>query len=559
MRCDTTIGEWPIGTDQVDAWIGLPYWVLIGGIREGHVQEGSVNVEQNGDGVTRARCSVVNPQSTIAEGKTFSVIWRGATIFAGLLKTVTIITDQAESAFIYHVEADGWDSLLARHLITKTYTNVMAGQILRDAIVQSGVSLDGVSAGIVDDGIQILLADSDHVRVSDFVRDIGVAGGGIAFIDPYKQIQFRPSSVDVSSVQVVNARCETIQQMTDVDNYRNRQVVKVTGLNGTTTVTETRNDLAQQAIRIADEGGSGIYEDYISIKHPTSSVSGELSIMGQTYGYLTLRTYARNARRVTVTMRDPAPEIGQLVTVTLPGFSLSGTFIVMRKMWREVGGQFLFEVELWESSFQKLALESLLRIVGAGKASVSISANVFPNAQIFSTPGSGFTWTVPGGVTAAQFTTYGAGGGGSGAHGYQDFPGSIGGAGGKAVTIISVLAGQVYDIVVGTGGAAGVSISGISASPSTAGSNGTATYVSISAGPHLAQGDGGGGAPSSYTPPYNVPPLPGVNGGGFGDAVVVGGGSLGGAGGVDNASYPSTDYSATQPFDGNAGVFEVRW
>ncbi|MDP3599294.1 MAG: hypothetical protein Q8S75_20090, partial [Nitrospirota bacterium] len=189
---DAAIGEEPVLGSEVLSWIGLDYWLLVGGLREGAARMDTLSIEESGDGKSRCRCVVINPTVPIVDGKTCAVIWRGETVFSGLIRTLTIDGDQSEAVFLYSIEADGWDSLLARHTITKTYTNVMAGQILRDAIPASGLSLDGVTAGLVDDGIQLLLAEANHVRVADFIRDIGVAGGGVAFINPYKQIVFRP-------------------------------------------------------------------------------------------------------------------------------------------------------------------------------------------------------------------------------------------------------------------------------------------------------------------------------------------------------------------------------
>jgi hypothetical protein len=555
---DAAIGEEPVLGSEVRGWIGLDYWVLIGGLRVGEVATDSVDIEESGDGKSRCRCVAINPTVPIVDGKTCEVIWRGEAIFSGLIRTLTIDSDQAEAVFRYSIEADGWDSLLARHTITKTYSNVMAGQILRDAILASGLSLDGVTAGLVDDGIQLLLAEANHVRVSDFIRDIGVAGGGVAFINPYKQIVFRPLSVDVADMVITTARAETIQHMSDLDNYRNRQVVKVTGTSGAT-VTETRDDLVQQALRIADEGGSGIYEDYQEVKHPTSNVVGELSIMGQTVGFVQLRTYAKNARRVTVTMREPAPRIGQLTVLDLPGFGLSGTFLAMRKTWRESSGAFLFDVEFWESSFQQFALESLLRIVGAGKAAVSISANVFPNVQLFSTPGT-FTWTVPAGVTTAQFTNIGGSAGGGGGRRLWGFSGSCfvlgfatggdGGNSGKAITIRAVSAGQVFDLVVGAAGTSGITgeVASICTGGSTISDGGTGGLSSVKLGAvTVCQADGGTAGLSGAGGTNGAD---GVAGGGIGDAVSVGGGHVGGQGGK---SYDVDGIA------GIGGLIEVRW
>jgi hypothetical protein len=263
-----------------------------------------------------------------------------------------------------------------------------------------------------------------------------------------------------------------------------------------------------------------------------------------------------------VTLREPAPEINQLVTVTLPGFSISGTFIVMRKEWRETGGKWLYELEFWESSFQKLALESLLRIVGAGKAVVSISANVFPNVQLFSTPGSGFTWVVPGGVTTAQFTCFGGGGGGGGAHrafnttsgcfcgNLVPTDGGAGGNGGKAVTILSTTPATTFDIIVGGGGAGGVNGDlfaprCLPAQP-TNGVDGGLSSATISA-VVKCRGDAGTKGFKGNTSSAGAS---GTDGGGLGDAVSVGGGGAKGQKGVDCIQSPT---------GGGGGYVEVRW
>lgn len=590
LFAQTTVCEDGILGAEVNTLNWLDHWVVIGGLIEPRVQFDSMIIEESGDGVTRARCIVLNPTVQIVEGRTFSIIWRGEIIFDGLIRTMTIDADLSESLFQYAIEADGWNSLLARRTITASYANQTAGFILRDAITASGVNADGVSAGIIDTGVSLILVEADHVRMSDFIRDIGKAGGGNAYIDVYKRIQFQPGTANVSSVSVHNARVEKVQNVGELDNYRNRQIVKVTGTGGNT-VTETRNDLAQQHARILEEGGSGIYEAYETISHPTSDVSGELSILGQTESYLQLRTYSRNARRVVVTMRDPAPQFGQLVNVDLPGFGLIGTFSAMRKTWRQNGGQFLFDIELWESSFQQLALESLLKIVGVGKAVVSISANVFPNVQLFSTPGT-FTWTVPGGVTTAQLTCFGGSGGGGGAAreiypnttverctsgsyypgggGSDGNHGGTAGNSGKAVTILAVTPGEDLTVLVGAAGATGVSDSdtgslsiSIGASvttTATAGTSGTLSSVKRSA-VVLCQGDGGTyGDKSSCTWSrtgsfiYRIcktQGADGTHGGGIGDAVSVGGGYPGGVRGL------WTPF--TNPTGGSAGVVEIRW
>jgi hypothetical protein len=143
--------------------------------------------------------------------------------------------------------------------------------------------------------------------------------------------------------------------------------------------------------------------------------------------------------------------------------------------------------------------------------------------------------------------------------GYYDFEGAAGGPGGKAITTISVTEGQVYDITVGAGGAAGVSTGGIVASPlGTDGTIGGDSKVLLGITVYT-KGDGGGAAlASSVAWPYL--PTTGAPGNGQGDAISIGAGSAGGIRGIDLAKWPSDPSGAvTQPTAGNDGLVEVRW
>lgn len=557
------IAEETIASDLVEAWQGLRYWVYVGGSLAGEVEMNSFSIEEDETGAQRARCTILNSSILLVAGKTLEIIYEDSVLFGGVIRTLDLQADPSGAVEAVEVEAEGWDLILRRRYITKQYQNVTAGQILLDGIVVSGADADNIVPGFVDQGPNIILADAVNQRMSEFVRDVSSAGGGFGFVDANRRFQFRSTSLRYSSLVLTKDVAEVLAYSEDLDNYRNRQIVKVTGQNGSTTVTETRDDFLEQAERADSEGGSGIYTVYEEVKHPLSSVVGDLSIMGQTVGFLALRTYSRNTKRVRLRMRAPGVQVREIVQVNMPSLGLLGPFSVEAKTTSELAGELLFDVQLIEGGFSQSALESLLKIVGAARTTVSIDASLFPNVQTFSVAGT-TSFVVPAGVFIAQLTGVGGSGGGGGGVVHHDpvgfgdraANGGNGGNSGKAVTIIAVTPGESLDVIVGNFGAAGA--------------NDTKTYPAFPTGTNgspggnsqvkrgvavLVQGDGslgGGGSSIDNSPPSFL--NQGANGpdaGGIGDAISVGGGKLGGNKG--------TGSPYVQPFPGLVGFVEIRW
>ena len=132
---------------------------------------------------------------------------------------------------------------------------------------------------------------------------------------------------------------------------------------------------------------------------------------------------------------------------------------------------------------------TILAIRKAGKVVVQLPAAITSNLATFNTPGT-TTWTSP--VTGqVEFTCVGGSGGGSNGVACS-YPGGNGGPSGRAVTVISAVAGQVYDVVVGAFGDHSALLSGGPIPPPSyyLGFSGTASRVSLS-GVVLCQGDGG--------------------------------------------------------------------
>jgi hypothetical protein len=393
------------------------------------------------------------------------------------------------------------------------------------------------------------LAESNGASAFDLIRDLAAASGQTFYVDNLKRLQFRVTSNQAAPALTVST-VETASIEIDRETYRNVQRVMVTGTptgnEEAATSSQERSNVGQITERAILEGGSGRYEDVEEVTHPTSNASADLALLGISYANLRLATSGALRQTLKCRVRQYGVRAGQFATVTLNSLGISGTWLIQRVAVQEEDGRRLInDLELVRVSLQQRAYESWLRIVKAGKITVQMPGAITSNLQIFSSPGAA-TWTVPANVTVAEFTCHGPGGGGG--RGFYLFAcakaiGNNGGNGGKAVSIVTVTAGQIFDIFVGNGGAGGVNDTSCGANNGTAGAPGSAhSSVALSAS-IKCQGDLGTGGSFIYG-------IPGADGSGIGDGVTVGGGALKGLGGLPE-SY--------QPTNGSAGSVEVRW
>ncbi|MCC6182937.1 MAG: gliding motility-associated C-terminal domain-containing protein [Bacteroidia bacterium] len=172
----------------------------------------------------------------------------------------------------------------------------------------------------------------------------------------------------------------------------------------------------------------------------------------------------------------------------------------------------------------------------------------------YSVPGA-TSWTVPSCVTSITVQTFGAGGGGGGAiaivrnssDGEACSGAGGGGGGGYSSAVLTVTPGQVYSIVVGAGGTAGISGSGtwsggISTPAGPGGTGGTSSFSGYSYNVQATGGTGGLGS-SAYNnnnpPDMNATGLGGTGGVGSGGSVNFNGGN----GAAGYILFVSTDKS----------------
>jgi len=512
---------------------------------------------------------MVNPDSPPVVGDNVRIFYHSQLIFAGTMDHIDKSSPDL-STVEYAVDCLDKTHTLIRRKVSRNFTNVPIPNVL-DSLLDNELADEELSIGTIESRATLPLVDSRHGKALDILRDMGAATGQTFYLDFDGSIQMRSTLVAAAPLVLseANVLLEGTTSSSDRETYRNVQKVLVTGTpavksqDALTTTQERRNE-DQIAARQAIEGGSGIYEEVEEITHPTSNDGAEIALLGISYARLRLATSGTPRTTVRCQVRGYGFRAGQVATVDLPTFGLTGTFAIQRVSIREKAGTLLFhDLELTTSSLQQRAYESWLGIVKGAKVTVQVPGSLANNLQTFNTPGS-TTWTVPAGVTQIEVTCYGASGGGgggayheytfSGTHPVHAAPGGRGGDSGRATTMLDVEEGQVYDLLVGAMGIGGASASGSGISTSVTASNGTSgtlSQMSLS-GVVLCQGNGGSAGTGAYAA-WNTATtgIDGPPGSGIGDAVSVGGGKTGGACGAGSP--------VSSGISGSDGLVEVRW
>lgn len=551
-----------------------PILTELNGVDARHlIRTGSLRIQDTLGQPVTASFEMVNPLSPPVVGDRVRIFYYAQLIFAGTIDRV-VKASQDLRTFAYQVDCLDWTQTLLRRKVQRNFTNVPIQNVL-DSLLDNELAEETLTIGTIESRATLPLVDSRSGKVLDVCRDMAAATGQTFYVEFDQSIQMRSTLVAAAPLvfSEANVLLEATQATHDREAYRNVQRVKVTGTpqvknqDALTTEQERRNT-DQIAARQAIEGGSGLYEEVEEIVHPTSNDGVEIALLGISYARLRLATSGTPRTTVRCQVRGYGFRAGQVATVDLPTFGLSGTFAVQRVSIREELGRLLFhEVELTNSSLQQRAYESWLKIVGGGKVTVQVPGSITNNLATFSTPGS-TTWTVPAGVSTVEFTVMGASGGAGG--NVQDdsngdgtcdiwISGGKGGDSGKAVSIVTVTEGQVFTLIIGAAGLAG-----------NPGGTGTATCAYFGSGTNgvagsmsqvkigatvYAQGDGGnegygavlGGIIGTGYETI-TPGADGTPGGGIGDAVSVGGGKTGAAKTAVQTSNQGLD-----------GQIEVRW
>lgn len=541
--------------------------------RRADVEYGSLTIQRFREGRSTCTFTLLDPELEPEIGSIVDMAWHNELLFGGILnevrrEAIPAITSLGIRVVQFVCTAIGWESLLERHVVSGHYDFTPADQIIRDAVART-VSQHGVIVGAMDVGVVLSLVDAQTVRLSEFVRDVAEAAGGFVLISADRILTFRTTTQVAAPFVLTAERAESLEQHLDNEEYRNRQVVTVTGVNGLT-LTITRDDTAQIEARQALEGGSGIYEDRVRIEHPTSNDALALERLAVSYAIKKLAVSGQPRRVIRARFRVPHLKIGDLLTVTVPGYDLGGSWMVTSLTITDQdahGSDNLWlrtTCEAAQVSAADLALEGLLQIAEEGRAAIELPVALFPNSVVFDTTGT-FEWIVPGtGDVQIEVSVGGAGGGGSAGWNTCIFnlgiSGYDGGAGGLGISFRTYPAGTVLTVTIGVGGAAGTPIGqGIQCgSIIQPGDGGIGADTKVDQGVTLiARGSPGGGAVADdlLGDGTSIPGHAGTPGTGTGDITKTGGGNQGGLGG---RGFPMVG-PVTAATAGAPGRVEIRY
>lgn len=490
------------------------------------VQTDSLTIEDTLGQPVTARFTLVNFEPDL--GDPVRIRFFSEVIFSG---TIDHLSKRmaANSLILLDCDCLDWSQTLLRRKIQRNFTDSTV-QAIVDSILDNELIDEGLTIGTIDARSIIPLVDARGAKIFEVVRSVAAATGQTFYVDYDKSIQMRSTTLPVAPLLLNqgNTLFNGTTLQTDRETYRNRQIVIVTGTppegQDAITISVQRENADQIAARAAIEGGTGVYEEIEEITHPTSNDPVEITLLAISYANLRLAVSGTPRLTFGCEVRGYGFRAGQIATVSLDAFGISGTFVIQKVSIREVAGAQLFHtLELTNSSLQQRAYEAWLSIVQAGKVTVQVPSSTTSTIEEFVTPGA-TTWTVPPGVTTAQFTCIGgSGAGGQGiCYYFQWYGGGNAGISGKAVSIVTVIPGQVFDLIVGAAGTPQVS------APFD-GNPGTHSQVLL-AGVVQCQGDRSTGGVHVTTSPHCANGANGSNGSGVGDAVTVGGGRVGGRG-----------------------------
>jgi hypothetical protein len=517
--------------------------------------------------------SFVLKNSLVEIGDVVQIRYFSQVIFAGFIDRIQRTSPDLDTVF-YDCQCLDWSRILLRRKIRRNFTNATVQSIV-ESILDIELFGEGLTMGTIDARAILPLVETKNAKVFDVLRSVAAAAGQSFYVDYDQTIQMRSTTVPQAPLLVneANTLLDQSRLTKDTDVYRNRQTVVVTGTppNASTdaqTVTSQRENVSEITVRATIEGGTGIYEEFEEVTHPTSNDPVQLALLGISYASLRLATSSVTRLTLTCRMQGYGFRAGQVASVNLPAFGVIGEYVIQKVSLTEMGGTRLSHVlELTNSSLQQRAYETWLKIVSSGAVIVQGPGFIATHLSSFGTSGT-TTWTVPAGVTVVEFTTYGTGGGGGGGHyGWTQNYGTCynnanqvgghGGPGGKAVAVFGVEEGQVYDLAIGAGGVAGVSGAGnvftwpppgtncTTPVTQTSGQEGGVTTVKLGA-LVVCQANSGGLGTYGYN---GLNGVDGAVGGGVGDGVTPGAGALGGVRGA----------ALVQPTAGGQGKIEVRW
>lgn len=212
-------------------------------------------------------------------------------------------------------------SIADRRLITKEYEGKKAGEVVAD-IVSTILSQDAITAGTIEDGPLLTKASFRYVKVTEALAALSDAAGMIWRIDENRVLHFTSRDTyeapwSINSDNPVGSLVLTRSRR----GYRNRQIV-AGKLDVDEPVIVTRQNTAEMALRAAQDGTSGIYEDFIQ-------EGGDISLEdATTVAEAVLGAYMVFPEVIKFVTDRPGLRPGQTILIDLPERGIGGSYLI---------------------------------------------------------------------------------------------------------------------------------------------------------------------------------------------------------------------------------------
>jgi len=193
--------------------------------------DGSVDISDVIEGRSTCKFGIRDNGKTIhtTPGESVFVTWYGARIFGGSVETVEESAPDTDSTLFLKIRAVDFAALADRYLVTNRYEAMTVREIVTDIVNnQTGLSVDGVSLGDVQDGVEIAVASFNYKKASDCFRDLASATGMVWNINSFRGLQFYDRATYMAPFNVgdLNPIYRDFQYRRTRSQYRNRQFLR---------------------------------------------------------------------------------------------------------------------------------------------------------------------------------------------------------------------------------------------------------------------------------------------------------------------------------------------
>jgi hypothetical protein len=421
-------------------------------------QDGSLDLETALNERAVLSFSTANSATPPVDGQRVVLTRDEERLFAGHIWSTSLRIIENKKASYLDVRCVDLAQALERQVKLKTYTDQSARMIVEE-LLANDLNAEGIWAGRIEEGARFPLVDADDVRVSELMRDVADGAGLLTWVDPFGRLHLVQALADVAPFAIQAGTAGKITVEKTKETYRNVAIVTCRSASGSASVRVERSGATEIAARQAREGGSGRYEVHTRIQHPSSNDTVEMQRLATTYAVIQLSRSNALRQVLKCTTFTHGLQVGQVVPVNLPEYQASGSWTITKARMRQLAlTKFQYEIEAVQSSLFDRLHDAYLQIVGAGRATVQLAVGIFANTVEFLSNGN---WVVPGsGSVEIEIDGFAPGGGGGGYDGVgpsgTGLNGGVGGAGGKAVTFLSLAAGSTLDIVVPAAGSGGL-------------------------------------------------------------------------------------------------------